>query len=53
MWAAVYYLRSACEPFSATFQGIKKMKAACQLAARVLQHAGTLVKVRQVETPYL
>ena len=27
-------------------QGIKKMKAACQLAARVLQHAGTLVKVR-------
>ena len=27
-------------------QGIKKMKAACQLAAQVLQQAGTLVKVR-------
>lgn len=31
----------------AEVQGIKKMKAACQLAARVLQHAGTLVKVGQ------
>lgn len=27
-------------------EGIAKMKAACELAARVLEYAGTLVKVR-------
>lgn len=27
-------------------EGIARMRAACELAARVLQHAGTLVRVR-------